>query len=59
MIKTFGGLKGLLTFSDVKSNSSLVKGELKSGSIVKAFVLFIKKGSGMALTLNKKTARKG
>ena len=59
VIKTFGGLKGLLTFADVKANSALIKGELKSGSIVKAFVLFVKKGSGMALTLNKKTARKG
>ena len=59
VIKTFGGLKGLLTYQDVKSNSTLIKSELKSGSLVKAFVLFVKKGSGMALTLNKKTARKG
>ena len=59
VIRTFGGLKGLLTYADVKANSSLIKGELKSGSIVKSFVLFVKKGSGMALTLNKKSARKG
>ena len=36
-----------------------MKGELKQGSIVKTYVLFVKKGSGIALSLNKKTARKG
>ena len=61
VVRSFGGLKGLLTHSDIKSNSSLLKGsgELKSGSVVKTYILFIKKESGLALTLNKKTARKG
>jgi hypothetical protein len=59
IVKSFGEVKGLLTFADLKENSSKKdKHELKTGSIVKAYVLFNKKGSGLALTLDKKKARK-
>lgn len=59
IIKSFGEVKGLLTFADIKDNQSKKeKHELKTGSIVKAYVLFNKKGSGLALTLDKKKARK-
>lgn len=52
-------MKGLLTFADLKENQSKKeKNDLKTGSIVKAYVLFNKKGSGLALTLDKKKARK-
>ena len=47
-----------MTFADVKVNHSKVQSELKTGSIVKAYVLFNKKGSGLALTLDKKLAHK-
>ena len=43
----------------MKENASKKeKQELKPGSMVKAYVLFNKKGSGLALTLDKKKARK-
>lgn len=59
IIKSFGEVKGLLTFADVKENASKKeKQDLKPGSMVKAYVLFNKKGSGLALTLDKKKARK-
>jgi predicted RNA-binding protein with RPS1 domain len=59
IVKSFGEVKGLLTFADIKENASKKdKYELKTGSIVKAYVLFNKKGSGLALTLDKKKARK-
>jgi len=29
VVKSFGGLKGLLTHNDVKNNKDLLKGELK------------------------------
>jgi len=41
IVKSFGGIKGLLTFADIKQNGNST--ELKVGSIVKAFVLFRKK----------------
>lgn len=41
-----------------ENQSKKEKGELKPGSIVKAYVLFNKKNSGLALTLDKKKARK-
>lgn len=41
-----------------ENQSKKEKSELKTGSIVKAYVLFNKKGSGLALTLDKKKARK-
>ena len=58
VIKSFGGIKGLLTFADIKANSgsSQLK-DLKVGSIVKAYVLFRKKDKGMALTLDKAKAK--
>lgn len=57
-MKSFGGIKGLLTFADIKANntSSQIK-DLKVGSIVKAYVLFRKKDKGMALTLDKAKAK--
>lgn len=57
-MKSFGEVKGLLTFADLKENhSKKEKGELKPGSFIKTYVLFNKKGSGLALTLDKKKAR--
>lgn len=59
VIKTFGGIKGLLTFDEIKKSSSQkVKiTDLKPGSVVKTFVLFNKKNSGLALTLDKKKTK--
>jgi ribosomal protein S1 len=50
IIKSFGGIKGLLTFADIKQNGKQAAKELKIGNIVKAYVLFRKKDKGMALT---------
>lgn len=52
IIKSFGEVKGLLTFAENKQ-----KADLKVGSFVKTYVLFNKKGKGLALTLDKKKAR--
>lgn len=58
IVKSFGDVKGLLTFADLKENQAKKdKGELKPGSFIKTYVLFNKKGSGLALTLDKKKAR--
>lgn len=58
IVKSFGDVKGILTFADVKENQSKrEKTELKAGQCVKTYVLFNKKGSGLALTLDKKKAR--
>jgi hypothetical protein len=54
IIKSFGEVKGLLNLTDVKETK---KQEVKVGSSVKCYVLFNKKGSGLALTLDKKKAR--
>jgi len=53
IVKSFGEVKGMLNFTDVKEK----KGDVKVGSSVKCYVLFNKKGSGLALTLDKKKAR--
>ena len=60
VIKTFGGLKGLLKHDDVKQfgDKKLKTADLKSGHAIKAYVQFVKRGSGIALTLSKKKARK-
>ena len=60
VVKSFGGIKGLLTFADIKANSKGSKKDLSSlkfGSMVKAYVLFKKKDQGMALTLDKAKAK--
>jgi ribosomal protein S1 len=51
IVKSFGEVKGLLTFADVKASK---KSDLKVGDSVKCWVLFNKKGSGLALTLDSK-----
>jgi predicted RNA-binding protein with RPS1 domain len=56
IVKSFGGIKGLLTFADIKENGGNQK-DLKVGSIVKAYILFRKKDKGMALTLDKTKAK--
>jgi hypothetical protein len=56
IVRSFGDIKGLLTFSDINADSSGIK--VRLGSIVTAYVLFNKKKSGLALTLDKKKARK-
>ena len=58
VVKSFGGIKGLLTFADIKANGAQnsIK-DLKVGSIIKAYVLFRKKDKGMALTLDKAKAK--
>jgi len=59
IVKSFGEVKGLLTFADVKEHlSKKDKFELKPGCAVKAYVMWNKKGSGLALTLDKKKALK-
>ena len=57
VIKSFGNIKGLLTIVDIEKNKQI--GVFKIGSLVKAWVLFNKKKSGLALTLDKKKAKKG
>ena len=54
IVKSFGEVKGMLNFTDIKESK---KAEVKVGSAVKCYVLFNKKGSGLALTLDKKKAR--
>jgi ribosomal protein S1 len=56
IIRSFGGIKALLTFAEIKANGASQK-ELKAGSVVKAYVLFRKKDKGMALTLDKAKAK--
>ena len=51
IVKSFGEVKGLLSFADVKQNQPK-KAEFKIGSCVKTYVLFNKKGKGLALTLD-------
>ena len=56
IIRSFGGIKALLTFAELKANGASQK-DLKNGTIVKAYVLFRKKDKGMALTLDKAKAK--
>jgi hypothetical protein len=56
VVKSFGNIKGLLTLVDIEKNKQI--GNFKIGSMVKAWVLFNKKKSGLALTLDKKRAKK-
>ena len=58
--KTFGGIKGLLTFADIeeKLGSDYDRKQFKKGSIIKSYCLFKKKEKGLALTLNKKKLKK-
>jgi cell fate (sporulation/competence/biofilm development) regulator YmcA (YheA/YmcA/DUF963 family) len=57
VIKTFGGVKGLLTHKEIKENGKAGKKDYKFGSIVKGYVLFKKKDKGMAITLDKQKAK--
>lgn len=59
VVKSFGNLKGLLTYEDVKAKltEAYDASQFKAGSIVKAYVLFKKRDSGLALTLSKKKAK--
>ena len=59
VIRSFGGLKGMLNFADVeeKLGKAYEKASFKTGSIVKAYVLFKKKDKGVALTMSKKKAK--
>jgi hypothetical protein len=55
VIRTFGGVKCLLTFLEIKAHK---KGkEFKVGGLVKGYVLFKKKDQGLALTLDKAKAK--
>jgi hypothetical protein len=54
-VKTFGGIKGLLTFDEIKKNGK--SKEIKVGGLVKGYVLFRKKDKGMAITLDKAKAK--
>lgn len=61
VVRSFGTLKGLLTYDDIKEKQQKKdQGEkqvdYKVGSIVKAYCLFKKAGKGVALTLSKKKA---
>jgi hypothetical protein len=57
VIKSFGGIKALLTHSDIKAHGKSGKRDYKIGSIAKGYVLFKKKDKGMALTLDKVKAK--
>lgn len=50
IIKSFGEVKGLLSFNETKDQ--------KVGGIISGYVLFNKKGSGLALSLNKQSKSK-
>jgi hypothetical protein len=56
VIKSFGGIKALLTHEEIKNNGKGKK-DYKVGSIIKGYVLFKKKDKGMALTLDKTKAK--
>ena len=56
-MRSFGGIKALLTFAEIKQHGEKHAKDLKAGSIVKAYVLFRKKDKGMALTLDKVKAK--
>lgn len=57
VIKSFGGIKALLTHADIKDHGKAGKHNYKVGSIAKGYVLFKKKDKGMALTLDKSKAK--
>jgi ribosomal protein S1 len=59
VVASFGGIKGMINFEDVeeKLGKNYDKNEFKTGSILKAYVLFKKKDKGCALTLSKKKAK--
>lgn len=59
VVTSFGGIKGLLTYEDVKSKQGedYDTNQYKTGNIVKAYVLFKKRDKGVALTLSKKKAK--
>lgn len=57
IVKSFGGIKALLTFSEISTNGKSNKKDLKIGSVLKAYILFRKKDKGMALTLDKVKAK--
>ena len=59
VVKSFGNIKGLLTFEDVKSKltDGYDASQFKPGSILKTYVLFKKRDRGLALTLSKKKAK--
>ena len=54
VIRSFGNIKGLLTFTEIKE----AKKNIRAGTVVKAYVLFNKKKTGLALTFDKKKANK-
>jgi hypothetical protein len=58
-VRSFGGIKGLLTFEDIKSKKGddYDKSEFKTGCVIKCYCLFKKKDQGLALTLSKKKAK--
>jgi len=56
VVKSFGNIKGLLTFADIKTQK-LATGPYKEGQILKTYCLFNKKNSGLALTLTKRSAK--
>jgi ribosomal protein S1 len=55
VLRSFGNIKGLLTFEDIKQKDESLS--YKIGSIVKGYVLFKKKDKGLAITLSKKKAK--
>lgn len=57
VVKSFGGIKCLLTHKEIQQHGKSSKKDYKFGSIVKGYVLFKKKDQGMALTLDKQKAK--
>ena len=59
IVKSFGNVKGLITFDDIKEKmgADFDEGAYKVGNILKSYVLFKKKDKGVALTMSKKKAR--
>jgi hypothetical protein len=60
VVKSFGNIKGLITFEDLKHKekvSTIDEKQYKTGTVLKAYVLFKKADKGLALTLSKKKAK--
>ena len=58
VVKTFGDIKGLVTFEDIKQkDKNFDENQYKIGTVLKAYCLFKKKDKGLALTLSKKKVK--
>jgi ribosomal protein S1 len=58
VVKSFGDIKGLVTFEDIKQkDKNFDESQYKVGTVLKAYCLFKKRDKGLALTLSKKKVK--